>query len=86
MSRRPNVPVWREYRGPQHAVAVNEPEPIAEPNLYMRSACGLSGYVFTAHVLDGHLEDVDCTECRAKLGLEERVGYLTEAGWAAVSR
>lgn len=85
---RPGVPVWRECRGPQHAVAVTEPaERLAgEARSHMRTACGLSGDVFEAHVFDGHLEDVDCIDCRAVLGLEERVGYPTAAGWAAVSR
>lgn len=86
--------VWREYRGPQHAIAVREPDdaPGGEKRCYVRLACGgLGGYVFDSHVLEGVEEDVECADCRAALELEdarpdEPAGWLTEAGWAAVAR
>ena len=77
--------MW-QYRGSQHAVTVREPDdPHDEKRCYIRTACGLGGYAFDLHVLAGRDEDVDCADCHGALGLEERAGNLTEAGWAAVS-
>ena len=83
---RPAILVWSEHQGPQHAVTVREADdPHGEGRCYVRIACGMSGYVFESHLLDGRDEDVTCAGCHKALGLEERVG-LTELGWAAVSK